>query len=86
MQAFYRWSVRSLLRLYKVSLSPLFGRRCRYLPTCSEYAAEALIAHGAVRGAALALARVCRCHPFGGSGYDPVPPQRSGDRVRKCEA
>lgn len=66
------------LKAYKATLSLLIGPRCRYLPTCSEYAAQALITHGPVRGTYLAARRVCRCHPFGGSGYDPVPP-------RKCE-
>lgn len=47
--------------------------RCRYAPTCSQYAIEALQKHGAARGSVLALRRICRCHPFGGSGYDPVP-------------
>lgn len=67
------------LRAYKLTLSPLIGRGCRYLPTCSEYAAEALITHGPWRGSWLAARRVCRCHPLGGSGYDPVPPRL------KCE-
>jgi uncharacterized protein len=69
----YERGVRLGLRAYKLTLSPLIGRHCRYLPTCSEYAAEALIAHGPFKGSALALGRLCRCHPFGGSGYDPPP-------------
>jgi hypothetical protein len=71
-------------RAYKLTLSPWFGRSCRFLPTCSDYAAEALILHGPVRGGALAARRLCRCHPFGGSGFDPVPP-RSAPPTRKCE-
>jgi uncharacterized protein len=70
-------ALRSLIRLYQLLLSPLAGPRCRYLPTCSDYAAEAIAAHGAVRGSLLALRRVLSCHPWGGSGYDPVPPARS---------
>ncbi len=70
---FYERCVRFALRAYKLTLSPLIGRQCRYLPTCSEYAAEALIAHGPWRGGKLAVRRLCRCHPFGGSGYDPPP-------------
>jgi putative membrane protein insertion efficiency factor len=62
-----------LLRAYKLTLSPLIGTQCRYLPTCSDYAAAALIAHGPARGARLAAGRLCRCHPWGGHGYDPVP-------------
>ena len=62
-------------RAYKLTLSPWFGQHCRFLPTCSDYAAEALITHGALRGGYLTARRLCRCHPFGGSGYDPVPPR-----------
>ena len=69
----YERCVRFSLRAYKLTLSPLIGRQCRYMPTCSEYAAEALIAHGPWRGGSLAVRRLCRCHPFGGSGYDPPP-------------
>jgi putative membrane protein insertion efficiency factor len=64
------------VRGYRVFLSPFFGGRCRYVPSCSQYAIEALRVHGAVRGAALAAWRVLRCHPWGGHGYDPVPPRR----------
>lgn len=73
----YERSVRAALKAYKWTLSPLIGRYCRYLPTCSEYAAQALIEHGPVRGSYLSIRRVCRCNPFGGSGYDPVPPRKS---------
>ncbi|HEX8234130.1 MAG TPA: membrane protein insertion efficiency factor YidD [Caulobacteraceae bacterium] len=69
----YERGVRLGLRAYKLTLSPLIGRHCRYLPTCSEYAAQALIAHGPLKGSALAVGRLCRCHPFGGQGYDPPP-------------
>jgi uncharacterized protein len=72
----YESCVRGALRAYKLTLSPLIGRQCRFLPTCSEYAADALISHGPWRGSALAARRLCRCHPWGGSGYDPVPPPR----------
>ncbi|MGH7016843.1 MAG: membrane protein insertion efficiency factor YidD [Caulobacteraceae bacterium] len=63
-------------RAYKLTLSPWIGRQCRFLPTCSDYAAEALVVHGPLKGGALAIWRLLRCHPFGGSGYDPVPPRR----------
>lgn len=59
---------------YRWFVSPILGTNCRYCPSCSEYAIEALRAHGAGRGAWLALRRLARCHPWGGSGYDPVPP------------
>ena len=61
------------VRFYQLAISPLLPPRCRYAPTCSQYAVEALQKHGAYKGSMLALRRICRCHPFGGSGYDPVP-------------
>ena len=61
------------VRFYQVAISPMLPPRCRYTPTCSQYAVEALQKHGACKGSMLALRRICRCHPFGGSGYDPVP-------------
>jgi putative membrane protein insertion efficiency factor len=65
--------IRVLIGVYQWTLSPVLGPRCRYLPTCSDYAREAVELHGPVLGSWLALRRICRCHPLGGSGYDPVP-------------
>jgi putative membrane protein insertion efficiency factor len=65
-----------LIRLYQLTLSPWLGRQCRYEPTCSRYAAEALERHGIRRGLWLAAKRLGRCHPWGRSGYDPVPARR----------
>jgi putative membrane protein insertion efficiency factor len=62
-----------LIRLYQLVLSPWLGRQCRYEPTCSVYATEALEQHGVRRGLWLAAKRLSRCHPWGSSGYDPVP-------------
>jgi putative membrane protein insertion efficiency factor len=62
-----------LIRLYQLTVSPWLGTRCRYDPTCSKYAAEALERFGVVRGVWLAAKRLGRCHPWGRSGYDPVP-------------
>ncbi len=61
------------IRLYRLTLSPLLGPRCRYQPTCSDYAMEAIRRHGGRRGVWLSIRRFARCHPFGGWGYDPVP-------------
>jgi hypothetical protein len=69
----YERGVRAAHRGYKVTLSPLIGQSCRFLPTCSDYGRDALIQHGLRRGGWLTLRRLCKCHPFGGSGYDPVP-------------
>lgn len=63
----------ALVRGYRYAISPMLGRNCRFVPSCSEYALEALERHGALRGSWLAARRVCRCHPFSGGGYDPVP-------------
>lgn len=65
--------VQRLIRVYQKLLSPLLGRNCRYLPTCSEYAQGAIGRHGLMRGGWLALRRVGRCHPLREGGYDPVP-------------
>ncbi len=61
------------IRVYRVALSPWLGTRCRYIPTCSAYALEAIERFGPLRGGWLAAARIGRCHPWAGSGYDPVP-------------
>lgn len=63
----------SLIRAYQYLISPMFPPTCRFLPTCSHYAGEALRVHGPVRGGWLALWRLLRCNPWGGHGYDPVP-------------
>lgn len=63
------------IRVYQATLSPLLGACCRYTPTCSRYALEALRVHGVWQGSALAAWRVLRCHPFARGGFDPVPPR-----------
>ena len=65
-----------LVRGYQVLISPLIGPHCRFAPTCSQYAIEALAQHGVVRGLGLAVRRILRCHPFTEGGLDPVPPRR----------
>jgi putative membrane protein insertion efficiency factor len=71
------WALRAAVRAYQLLVSPLLPPSCRFFPSCSEYAAEAIERHGAVRGTNLALRRLARCHPWGGSGYDPVPQPRA---------
>jgi uncharacterized protein len=65
-----------MIRAYQVLLSPFLGNNCRFNPTCSEYAIEAIRTQGLVRGLWLATRRIGRCHPWGGAGHDPVPPRR----------
>jgi len=71
----------SLIWAYRVALSPLFAGVCRFQPSCSHYAEEAIRLHGPGRGCVLAARRLLRCHPFGGSGYDAVPPPTGQDRL-----
>ena len=80
MKGFARAAAKAPALLYRYCISPLTPMSCRYQPTCSAYALEAIEAHGPVRGWGLALRRLARCHPWGGAGYDPVPRQaRSQD-------
>jgi putative membrane protein insertion efficiency factor len=63
----------ALIRAYRLALSPWWGRQCRFTPTCSEFALEAIERHGAARGSWLAMRRISRCHPWHAGGFDPVP-------------
>lgn len=63
----------ALIRFYQTAVSPMLPPRCRFVPTCSQYALEAVRKHGAAKGILLAAKRIARCHPWGGSGCDPVP-------------
>lgn len=71
------WCLRLLVRLYQLVVAPFFPPACRFEPSCSHYAMEALRVHGAARGSVLTVRRVLRCNPWGGLGYDPVPPSRT---------
>ncbi len=75
-----RVALRAAIRAYQLLISPLLPPSCRFLPSCSDYAAEAIERHGPFRGMRLAVRRLLRCHPWGGSGYDPVP---ASDRPRR---
>lgn len=69
-----RWVLVTLLRGYRTFISPLYGQVCRYHPSCSAYALEAVQVHGSIKGSWLAVRRLARCHPWAAGGFDPVPP------------
>jgi hypothetical protein len=78
-----KWILIGLLKAYRFAISPLYGQVCRYHPTCSAYALEAVTVHGSIKGTWLAVRRVGRCHPWAAGGYDPVPSKTvrsSGDQ------
>ncbi|HEY0834761.1 MAG TPA: membrane protein insertion efficiency factor YidD [Azospirillum sp.] len=75
--------LRALVIGYQWTLSPFIGNQCRYFPTCSNYALDALSTHGAIRGGWLTVRRLLRCQPWGGSGYDPVP-EPPGKSAQRC--
>jgi len=70
---FLSWLLVLPIRFYQLYISPLLGPSCRFTPTCSEYARQAILKHGPIKGLGLAIWRILRCNPWGGSGYDPVP-------------
>ena len=79
-----KYLIIAFLKAYRMFISPLYGQVCRFYPSCSAYALEAVERHGAVRGSWLAMRRLIRCHPWNPGGYDPVPPtdvDRRGDQV-----
>ncbi len=73
-----KWLLMACIHGYRLAVSPVLGPSCRYLPSCSAYAEEAIQLHGAVHGGRLAVSRVLRCHPFHAGGYDPVPLGKPG--------
>lgn len=68
--------LKTFIVLYRVFISPVLRPRCRFLPTCSEYALDALTCYGPYKGSILALKRICRCHPWGGHGFDPLKEEK----------
>ena len=81
-QGVLNWSLRAFVRIYQLLISPLLLPSCRFLPSCSDYAIEAIERHGALRGLGFALRRLARCNPWGGNGYDPVPDPATGNLPR----
>jgi putative membrane protein insertion efficiency factor len=73
------------VRGYRLIFSPWVGYNCRYQPTCSQYALDALAEHGALKGGWLAAKRIARCNPFGGCGYDPVPPSGAAHHSKQTQ-
>ncbi len=75
-----------LLRAYKLGISPFLGQNCRFYPSCSDYAAEAVREHGALKGGILASRRLCKCHPWNAGGFDPVPKKKpeASDSATEC--
>ena len=77
-------ALRGAIRLYQFTLAYFFVGACRYEPSCSAYAVEAITRHGALKGSVLATHRLCRCGPWGGEGYDPVPPAATAASSLRC--
>jgi len=75
------WLLILPVKFYKYSISPLLPNSCRHVPTCSEYAIEALRLHGPIKGSGLAIWRILRCNPWGTHGYDPVPPKKEKKKM-----
>jgi uncharacterized protein len=78
--------IRVLIRAYQLAISPLLGARCRFYPSCSQYALEAVERHGSLRGGWLAIRRLARCHPFHPGGYDPLPLDPNVVTEQACHA
>lgn len=76
-------ALRGAVRAYQLTLTPVFGGQCRFYPSCSAYAMEALAVHGAARGSLLATQRILRCHPWNPGGIDPVPPAHHRDEMKQ---
>ncbi len=72
----FQWILIGIVKIYQVTLSPFLGSNCRHSPTCSYYTIEAIQVHGPLKGSWLGAKRIARCHPWGTSGFDPVPPKK----------
>ncbi len=78
------WLFLKLIRFYQLFISPLLGSNCRFMPTCSAYATQSLKTYGFLKGSYLSFKRIIRCHPWGGSGYDPVPEKEIEENKGYC--
>ncbi len=78
------WLFLKLIRFYQLFISPLLGSNCRFMPTCSAYATQSLKTYGLLKGSYLSFKRIIRCHPWGGSGYDPVPEKEIEENKGYC--
>ena len=73
LKAIFTYPIIFIIKIYQYGISPLLGPKCRFTPTCSQYSIDAFKKHGVLKGFAYTINRVRKCHPWGGSGYDPVP-------------
>ncbi|MGB0662448.1 MAG: membrane protein insertion efficiency factor YidD [Pontibacterium sp.] len=78
------WLLKGPIRLYQIAISPFLGTNCRFYPTCSSYALEALEVHGLFKGSYLAIRRILKCHPYHDGGIDPVPDVKKASHARQC--
>ena len=79
LRKFFSHLLIGLVKFYQLSISPIFPNSCRYAPTCSQYMIDAIKIHGVIKGVALGVKRLASCHPWGGSGYDPVPKKETDE-------
>ncbi|MDN6311036.1 MAG: membrane protein insertion efficiency factor YidD [Psychroflexus sp.] len=79
-KTFIKFILQFLIKGYQLLISPLLGQNCRFQPTCSHYAKEAIEKHGSLKGLKLAFIRISKCHPWGSSGFDPVPENKNNTR------
>lgn len=80
---FFKRIFMGIIRLYQIAISPMLGANCRFTPTCSAYALEAIQTHGVVRGGWLSIKRIARCHPYHAGGFDPVPVPEPNESLKQ---
>ncbi|MCM1511692.1 MAG: membrane protein insertion efficiency factor YidD [Oxalobacter formigenes] len=80
-----QWFLIFALRVYQLCISPFLGQNCRFYPTCSRYAIEAITAHGCIKGLFLTVCRLGKCHPWHPGGFDPVPPKKEKNAPSRCQ-